>query len=284
MITKAQLAARKDHIGSSDVAAILGISPWASAYDVWLQKTGKLEERRETNDAMEDGNLLEAVVLRWASKELGAIEKRPAMLEFRHDELPIVSHPDGIVKEDGVPVEVKTAGMRGPIQGNWGEPGTDQIPENYLIQCTVHMLCVKAEICHVPAWVGHRGRIMYQVKRNPDLVDVILERVAAFWQLVKSDTPPEGWPSYDIARTIRRQEGKRIALPASPVTEWRQLEEIAKRAKEHADNAKAAVLALMGDAQIGESEGGIITVTKAVRKAYTVKESETTTIRYKESK
>ena len=284
MITKAQLAARKDHIGSSDVAAILGISPWASAYDVWLQKTGKLEEKHETNDAMEDGNLLEAVVLRWASKELGAIEKRPAMLEFRHNELPIVSHPDGIVKEDGVPVEVKTAGMRGPIMGNWGEPGSDEIPENYLVQCTVHMMCVKAEICHVPCWLGNKGRVLFRVTRNADLVNVILERVAAFWKLVQSDTPPEGWPSYDVVRMVRRQEGKRIALPASPVATWRELEAKAKDAKEQAETAKAAVLAIMGDAQIGESEGGIVTVTKSVRKAYTVKEAETTTIRFKESK
>jgi len=150
-----------------------------------------------------------------------------------------------------------------------------------LVQCTVHMMCVQAEICHVPAWVGHRGRIMYQVKRNSDLVNVILDRVAAFWKLVQSDTPPEGWPSYDMVRMVRRQEGKRIMLPASPVATWCKLEAKAKKANDAAETAKAAVLAIMGDAQIGESEGGIVTVTKSVRKAYTVQESETTTVRFK---
>jgi len=283
-ITKKQLIERKNVIGSSDVSSILGINPYSNAYNLWLRITNRLDEVDQTNDAMEDGNLLEAVVLRWASKELGAIEKRPAMLEFRHNELPIVSHPDGIVKEDGVPVEVKTAGMRGPIMGNWGEPGSDEIPENYLVQCTVHMMCVQAEICHVPCWLGNKGRVLYRVTRNADLVNVILDRIAAFWKLVQSDTPPEGWPSYDVVRMVRRQEGKRIALPASPVATWRELEAKAKEAKDAAETAKAAVLAIMGDAQIGESEGGIVTVTKSIRKAYTVKESETTTVRFKESK
>lgn len=284
MITKKQLENRKNYVGSSDVAAILGLSPWATTFDVWLSKTSKLDEVKHTSEAMEDGNLLESVVLRWASKELGAIEKRPAMLEAKYQELPIVSHPDGIVKSDGTPVEVKTAGMRGALQGNWGEAGTDEIPEQYLVQATVHMICMKSELCHVPAWVGHRGRIMYRVNRNPDLVSLILERVDAFWKLVKSDTPPEGWPTYEVARMIRRQEGKRIALPASPVATWRELEAKAKEAKDAADQAKAAVLAIMGDAQIGESEGGVVTVTRQKRKAYTVPESETTVVRFKEIK
>jgi len=39
---KAQWESRTKSIGGSDCAAILGKSPYKSAYDVWLEKTGKI--------------------------------------------------------------------------------------------------------------------------------------------------------------------------------------------------------------------------------------------------
>ncbi len=43
-ITNRQRKLRQDHIGSSDMAAILGVDPWRTAYDVWLEKTGSRSE------------------------------------------------------------------------------------------------------------------------------------------------------------------------------------------------------------------------------------------------
>ncbi|WP_410960483.1 YqaJ viral recombinase family protein, partial [Salmonella sp. SAL4361] len=37
------LAGRKKGIGGSDVAAILGFSPYKSPYQLWLDKTGRSE-------------------------------------------------------------------------------------------------------------------------------------------------------------------------------------------------------------------------------------------------
>ena len=40
----AWLAERRSGIGGSDIAAILGLSPWKTAVDVWLDKTGQRED------------------------------------------------------------------------------------------------------------------------------------------------------------------------------------------------------------------------------------------------
>jgi len=39
-LTTEQREIRRRYLGSSDIAAIFGMSPWKSAYDVWLEKTG----------------------------------------------------------------------------------------------------------------------------------------------------------------------------------------------------------------------------------------------------
>jgi predicted phage-related endonuclease len=42
-ITEAQLARRVGNIGASQVAAILGVSPWSNSTDVWYEVTGRVE-------------------------------------------------------------------------------------------------------------------------------------------------------------------------------------------------------------------------------------------------
>lgn len=280
-LTKKQLSERQGYVGASEVAKIvLG----DGAYDLWLAKTGKLVDNNESSPAMEMGLMLEHSILRRAQKDLGPIEKRGSLLEYKHSELPIVSHPDGIVKLSGEPVEVKTSGLFGPAMAGFGNPGTDELPERYLIQATVHLMCAMRNLCHVPVVLGGKGYQMYVVQRNADLVAAIAEKVALFWQKVQADIPPDGWPSIDVARMIRRTEGKRLMIDVGPVQRWREAESIAKEAKDKAEQAKAAVLATLGDAEIGESPLGIVTVIKGIRKAYTVAEAVTTTVRFKEAK
>lgn len=64
------LEARKSGIGGSDVAAVLGMSPWRSPMDVWLEKTGRSEPVEE-NDAMYWGKKLEALVADRYCEETG---------------------------------------------------------------------------------------------------------------------------------------------------------------------------------------------------------------------
>ena len=56
------LAGRKKGIGGSDVAAILGFSPYKSPYQLWLDKTGRSERKESQNESAHFGNLLEDVV------------------------------------------------------------------------------------------------------------------------------------------------------------------------------------------------------------------------------
>lgn len=48
-ITQKQREFRRSHIGSSDIAAILGKDPYKTAYDVWLDKTGQLTLCKKSN-------------------------------------------------------------------------------------------------------------------------------------------------------------------------------------------------------------------------------------------
>lgn len=69
---------RKNGIGSSEVATILGLNPWETPYQLWRRKVG-LDAPKQENFAMKAGHYLEDAVSRFWSDETGRdIIKRSA--------------------------------------------------------------------------------------------------------------------------------------------------------------------------------------------------------------
>ena len=58
MLTPEQLERRRSSIGASDVAAILGLDPYRTGLDIWLQKRG-LAEVQDQTEASLMGHLLD---------------------------------------------------------------------------------------------------------------------------------------------------------------------------------------------------------------------------------
>ena len=220
MITDLQRINRKKHIGSSDVSAILGLDPFKNAYEVWLDKTEKLDDKEKTGRAMNLGSMLEHAIIRMAEDRLGKIIRN----QYRTvKDFPVLAaSTDGIVKTSGEPVEAKSTNIthRAPETDQWGEEGTDQVPERIILQCTVQMMATESQVCHNPVIIGGRGFVMFRIPFDKDLAAMILERVAKFWEFnVQGDNPPENCtPSMEIIRRVRR-EPQSIALVADELVQ-----------------------------------------------------------------
>ena len=84
---------RKKGIGGSDVAAIMGISPFATIRDLFYNKTGVqpvIQEEEESNwVAKEVGHRLEDLVAEIFSKKTG-LEVFPVRVMFRHPLYPFM--------------------------------------------------------------------------------------------------------------------------------------------------------------------------------------------------
>jgi putative phage-type endonuclease len=273
---------RKNHIGASESAAILGLSPYATAYDIWATKTGRVEPW-QGNEATAIGQMVENGLLDWAESILGrmtlqAYRVHPGgILSATHDGL-LMDRPEGC--------EAKTACILGGKPDQWGDEGTDEIPDQYLVQCQHQMAVSDLQMVHVPALIGGIGRRMYRVERNEDVVRMLVDRLSAWWERhIVHDTPPDNCgPSPDIAKRIRRTPGKTIRIDAGLVAAWREAEAAAKAAEKAAKEAKSLIMATMLDAEAGECDLGRLTVMKSQRKGYVVEPCEMTTVRWKEIK
>ena len=277
-ITEFQRKRRKDYIGSSDAAAILGVNPYENAYDIWLQKTGKLEiEKAETPD-MSLGRALEKTILDLAEQDLGSIDTA-AGLEFILDSLHIISHPDGIVLKTYEPVEAKESGIRNPFYAkeNWGEANTDQVPDMILIQTQVHILATKKSICHIPTILGGRGYVMFFTPEDKELQQMILNSVGHFWdEHIVKDIPPENvLPTMDVIKRIRRQPNSTIDIPKELVEERETAQIFLKSAEKDFEIKDMALRTALGTAEAGRFDGGLVTyflqhrnAEKKIREAY----------------
>lgn len=250
-ITENQKVRRQKAIGASDMAAVLGMDPWRSAYDVWLEKTGQVRGE-QTKPWMETGKFFEAAVLRWAETLYGPLVRNQRRT---YPKAYLASNTDALVKLDGVPVEGKTGGLFGPLTEVWGEPGTDQVPDRILIQCHVQMICTGKETCHVPAFLGGRGFVNFEIALDPQVAAVILAMAIEFWEKnVLQRIPPDNClPSDELLKRIRREPNKVVAVDDAIVSAYIEAQQRASATDEVKDEASLQLRAALGDAEAGES-------------------------------
>lgn len=194
-------------VGGSDLPGILGRSPWATPLSVYARIVAALEGRHQEqapNAAMSRGNHLEAAVLAMYAEETGAVVT--PRVSLRWGAMPYVRGSlDAVANRDGRRVvEVKTAGLTEIRQ--WGEDGTDEIPEGYIFQTTWYaglastLGVVDTPEVDVAALVAGDLRV-YHIPFDVELYNALEYEVAKFWtdHVEPRRPPPVTEPFQDLA-------------------------------------------------------------------------------------
>lgn len=126
-------------IGGSDAAAVLNKSPWKSAYDLWMEKTGRRPEKQKTNRSIDFGiHAEDHIRALWTLRNADRFEMNymPHTIMQNNAEKGLLYSPDGLLKEIktrrlGI-WECKTATVNSALQARkWSY---DDIPEYYMTQ------------------------------------------------------------------------------------------------------------------------------------------------------
>lgn len=185
MLTNEQMAMRSRGIGGSDVAAVLGISPWVTQLQLYMTKRGEIEPQT-TNKAMHWGNILETPILEEYSRVTGnqVVTVADTIISPTHPFM--LANIDGRVNDDLI-VEIKTA-SRGD---HWGAEGTDEIPDYYLTQVHHYMTVTGAKQCDVAVLIGGSDFRIYHVYADAEMSQMLIDAETEFWQRVQDGTPPD---------------------------------------------------------------------------------------------
>lgn len=228
-----QIEERKTGIGGSDAAAILGLSPWATPWDVWLEKIGQAASKRES-EAMRWGTLLEPVIRAAYAEQMGVDVIEVTKTQRRPYQPWMLANLDGVVMPR-VPgrraitkvgnlselpggqawgLEIKAVSERQAHE--WCAPGTDQVPVHYLLQCAHYMAVTRFSRWDVAVLIGGQKLQVYHLERDLELEELLIEEERRFWfEHVLEQVPPvEGFSeaAHWIKSWRSRQAGE--MLPA----------------------------------------------------------------------
>ena len=184
------LEQRKRGVGGSDVAAIMGLSPWKSPIEVWLEKTGRAESPDLSDrESVAMGTELEGDVLEMYRRRhpKSRVQRVNAILVDSIRPWAQASL-DGIVRDPelgwGV-LEIKT----GSRESEWA----DGVPLHYLTQVTHYLSVTGYPFADVAALIGDYGLHYheYRVMRDEDDLQSVVESVDEFWaDCVEKDAMP----------------------------------------------------------------------------------------------
>lgn len=254
MITEEQRLKRKFHIGSSDVAAILGLSPWGSAADVWASKVYPETPDSAANTAMKRGIRLEPLILDQAERDLGPIERDKTVT----GEWPVMeANLDGWHASTNTVVEVKTTHSFGP---EWGEEGDDALPDNYIVQVMHQMYCCGPQCMKAMVYAampnlrtGEYDLRIYSVVRDNDLIDHIVRECRTFWEsYVVAKVKPEAEPkSLRVWNSVSRRPGAEALIPQELLQAYHASRRAIREEEKLCEQLRTRILACMGDAEVG---------------------------------
>lgn len=247
---------RGPNIGGSDVGALLGISPYKTRWQLYMEKSGKLApEDLSNNKAVQAGTYLESGIALWASK-IWDMQLEKVNVYHTVDDVPGMGASLDYATPDGVPVEIKwSARGHGWL---YQQDTIIEAPEHYLLQVQHQIACVDAPHGWLIALIDNEPRRML-VPRHEGIVLAIRESIAQFWEDIRNGNEPD--PDFTL-------DGAAIALlldqiPYADVDlgsidgaealfcKYKQKKAEAKQADADAETAKAELLLLTKAAMEG---------------------------------
>lgn len=243
---------RKTGIGASEIAALAGLSPFATALDIYNLKLGLVEPGADT-PWTKAGKYLEPAIARWYADEMKVELDGDGATTFRHPKHSwLFASPDRLVRGTKKAVQIKNVGWF--RKDGYGENGGDAIPDHVSCQVTQEAAVLGLEEVDVVPLIGGNDFRIYTIRFDPELWATLFKIAERFWfEHVVPRRPPEmdgsegGWaflaatfpkPANELLREATDQE---IAL-ALAYEKARSEEKAAKSAKELAGQQIAALI------------------------------------------
>jgi putative phage-type endonuclease len=269
---------RAKSLGGSDVGALLGLSRYRSAVDVWMEKTGKEIAVRDSLP-LRFGQFAEEFVaseyalstgLSLASHDAAVTHPEYQYMHGHIDrfalngDLPLIGS-DGKITASRI-LECKTANPF--AQSEWGEAGSDQVPLSYLVQCVWYMMLTNINQTDLAVLFGNADFRIYEITRDLELEQMVLERAITFWENhVLKDIPPPAASEADYKTLFGKSTvSKSVEAPIETcelIKKLKSLNEQVEQYEAEISQIKQSIMGQMQDAEILTFDGQTLATWKA---------------------
>lgn len=179
--------ARMDTIGGSDASAVMGLNPYKSPYSLWAEKTGKvIPEDISKKESVRLGVELEDYVARRFTEETGKKVRRETSI-IKNSQYPFAhANVDRMVIGEDAGLECKTTSILNLRRFKDGE-----YPAEYYCQCVHYLAVTGKKRWYLAVLVLGQGFYWFCIERDEAEINALMESEEAFWDRVKSESPPD---------------------------------------------------------------------------------------------
>lgn len=254
------LEERRKGIGGSDVAAILGLSPWKTPFAVYQEKRREVADWNG-NEATDWGKRMEPAIRQWYSDTTGRIVRVPDKIMFHPVHTFMLASLDGLTDDERI-VEIKTArSARG-----WGEPGTNEIPDYYLVQVMHYLAVTGFPVADLPVSIGGGSPELYEIPADNELIEMIIDAEGSFWRQVQDGIPPAPVTYADAVQRFGRSAAEGAVLASQQdimdVSTLRTIQSTKKALEAREEEIKGRLIISLGEkgsTLVGPDDNPLIT-------------------------
>lgn len=251
---------RTKFLGGSDVAAIFGVSPWRTPFDLFLDKSTPRSDAPDQDEARRKffarRKRQEPVIAEMLADEYGvevtrlSLDENPnryldeehpflaAEVDFEFcmspavrakfpDRADFAAIPDGTLLNG----EIKTVH---PFKASeWGEEGSEDVPIHYAAQVMHGLGVTKRPAALVAALFGLDSLVCFPVLRDEETIAAMRAKAVTFWnEHVLQGVPPDPVNTDDVKRLYSKFKGKPVSLSNEAHEALLALEDLRSKARQ----------------------------------------------------
>lgn len=197
---------RRKFLGGSDIAAVMGLSPWRTPVALWEEKSRPPAEDGDNRKVKRRGHRWESVVAEMLTEELielghtvEIVSANQRYIDPKHDffacEIDFELRLDGAQQITNC--ELKTVH---PFKSReWGDSGSDELPVHYTAQAMWGLGITGRSMCIVAPLFGADEIRVFPVLADPETINGMRRRGLHFWtQHVMMGVAPDPLQQSDV--------------------------------------------------------------------------------------
>lgn len=249
---------RRNSIGGSDAATIVGFNNFSSLYTLYADKMGLLPEK-EDSEAMRVGTDLEDYVAKRFVEATGK-KVRCDNYMYQHDKYDFISaNIDRKIEGENAGLECKTTSVF-----NKSDFVNGEIPLYYYCQCMHYMNVMGFDKMYLAVLVLGKAFYYFEIPRNDNEIKELEEMEVDFWNnYISTQTPPPIDNSSSTTETLKYlysdDTGEENIYLGDDLENLVQIQKKIKEFEEKEKEYKNRIIEALGENVNGYSEKYIVT-------------------------
>lgn len=250
---------RAKGLGGSEIAIVMGLSPYKSLFRLWHEKAGNIEPGQMDENRARIGLGLEDVAAKIFEDETGLTCHKTGMYRSKDSEIAL-AEPDRLLTDKdgnlaGV-LEIKTVEPSVSWQWGRGRQGKGNIPEHYMCQVQWYLNALKLDKAFLIALIGFGDQRIYEIERDEDFCAKMLDAGEKFIETLKNGEEPSIDDSNSTFQAVRELSkdidyGQKVQVDAELADAYFAADEEKKLADKALTGAKSRLIDALGGAEFG---------------------------------